>query len=255
MKEGIESKVGLEKLFNAQSVAVVGASGNPQKLGYALLCNLIGGEFAGPIYPVNKRETCIQGLRSYPSLRDIEDPVDLIVVAVPSSVVPSVIEEAVAKQVGAAIIVTGGFREAGNLEGEREIVRIARSGGLRIVGPNCQGLAYTPNHLCATWPLIKGSGGIAVVSQSGTIAAADSGWAAQEGLGVSCTLALGNKSDVNETEAIEFLANDRFTKVIAVYSEGLGDGRKFMDTVARASKRTPIILLRGGRTSTGHAAA
>ncbi len=245
----------LERLFRARSVAVVGASANPGKLGHTILKNLIEGGFQGPVYPINRKETEILGLRAYPGLLDVPRDVDLAVVAVPAGAVLAVVQEAIQKKVGAAIIVSGGFREAGNSEGERELVRIVREGGLRLVGPNCQGLAYLPNNLCATWPVQRSRGPIAVISQSGTVAAALADWAARDGLGISCMLALGNKTDVNETEAIDFLANDGETKVIAVYSEGFGDGRGFMQTLKRATAKVPVVLLRGGRTPTGHAAA
>ncbi len=247
--------MGLDRLFNARSVAVVGASASPQKLGHVLLRNLIEGGFRGPLYPINRKESEVMGLEAYPSLTDVPGDIDLIVVAVPSAAVLAVVDEAVAKKVGAAIIVSGGFREAGNVEGERELVAKARAGGLRVVGPNCQGLLYTPNSLNATWPVTKGEGPIAVVSQSGTVAAAVAGWAANDGIGVTAALALGNKTDVNEGEAIDFLAGDGRTKAIAVYSEGLGDGRKFMDYLTKATRKVHVVLLRGGRTPVGHAAA
>ncbi|MHB0884830.1 MAG: acetate--CoA ligase family protein [Bacillota bacterium] len=247
--------MGLERLFEAKSVAVVGASATPLKIGHTLLTNLIEGGFQGRLYPINPKETEILGHRAYPSLSAVPDDIDLVVIAVPAAVVPSVVEEAVNKKAGAAIIVSGGFREAGNAEGERQLVQTARAGGLRVVGPNCQGLAYLPNHLCATWPVQKLAGSIAVVSQSGTVAAALADWATEDGLGISCMLALGNKTDVAETEAIDFLAGDGRSKVIAVYSEGLGDGRKFMDTLRRATAKVPVVLLRGGRTPVGHQAA
>lgn len=245
----------LKRLFWAKSVAVVGASATPQKLGHVLLRNLIEGGFEGPLYPINRKESEVMGVRAYPSLADVEGDVDLVVVAVPASAVLSVIDEAVAKKAGVAIIVSGGFREAGNVEGERQLVARAQAGGLRVVGPNCQGLLYTPNRLNATWPVTRGEGPIAVVSQSGTVAAAVAGWASSDGIGVSAALALGNKVDVNEGEAIDFLASDGHTRAIAVYSEGLGDGKRFMDYLLKATKKAPVVLLRGGRTPAGHTAA
>ncbi len=247
--------MGLNRLFDAKSVAVVGASAAPQKLGHVLLRNLIEGGFPGSLYPINRKEREVMGLKAYPTLLDVEGDIDLIVVAVPSGAVLSVVDEAVAKKVGAAIIVSGGFREAGNVEGERELVARARAGGLRVVGPNCQGLLYTPNRLNATWPVTRGEGPIAVVSQSGTVAAAVAGWAAADGIGVTAALALGNKTDVDEGEAIDFLASDGRTRAIAVYSEGLGDGKRFMDYLSKATRRVHVVLLRGGRTPVGHAAA
>lgn len=247
--------MGLDRLFGAKSVAVVGASATPRKLGHVLLKNLIEGGYQGRLYPINRKETEVMGLRAYPSLLDVEGDIDLVVVAVPSGAVLSVVDEAVAKKVGAAIIVSGGFREAGNVEGERELVAKARAGGLRVVGPNCQGLLYTPNRLNATWPVTRGEGPIAVVSQSGTVAAAVAGWASSDGIGVTAALALSNKTDIDEGEAIGFLASDGRTKAIAVYSEGLGDGAKFMDYLAKATQRVHVAILRGGRTPVGHAAA
>lgn len=242
----------LSDLLLARSVAVVGASGNPDKTGYTLLDNLLRGGFEGPVYPVNLREESILGQRCYPSLADIPGPVDLVVVCVPAGHVAGVLEQAAEKGSHGAIIISGGFREIGNEAAEDALLAIARRGNMRLIGPNCQGVNYTGNRLCATWPYIDGRGGVGIVSQSGTIGAEVALLAEQDGLGISCFAALGNKLDISEIDFIDFFRDDPNTKVIALNVEGLRDG--FAEAVARAARVKPVVVLKPGRTLKGMAA-
>ena len=245
----------LQSLFNARSVAVVGASENPAKFGNIILKNIIDGGYRGDIYPINPRSDAILGLTCYKSLSAVPDEIDVAVIVVPAKIVPAVMAEAGEKNVKGAVIISGGFREIGNDELESEVIEIAEKHRIRVIGPNCQGFNYTPNKLCASWPLIKTSGPIAVISQSGTIGAAMEMWAESENLGISGFVALGNKSDVSEIDLIDFFAADPGTKVISLYIEGVKDGSAFMKTVRNAVGTKPIVILKPGRTEKGRRAA
>lgn len=196
-------------------------------------------------------------MKAYPSIQETPGPVDLAVLVIPSGAVPSVMEQCVRKGVKATIIISGGFREVGE-EGqvlERKVVGIARGGGIRIVGPNCQGINNPHSNLCASWPLVTSKGSMGIIAQSGTIGAALLCWAQDEGIGVSKFISLGNKADVNETELIELLGEDVDTKVIAVYIEGVTDGQRFIDVCKKTAVRKPILILKGGKTQLGSIAA
>ncbi len=156
----------LQSLFNARSVAVVGASENTAKFGNIILKNIIDGGYRGDIYPINPGSDAILGLTCYKSLSAVPDEIDVAVIVVPAKIVPAVMAEAGEKNVKGAVIISGGFREIGNDELESEVIEIAEKHRIRVIGPNCQGFNYTPNKLCASWPLIKTSGPIAVISQS-----------------------------------------------------------------------------------------
>ena len=250
-----QMKDGVTRLFHGRAVAVAGASTSPGKLGHEILANIINGGYEGAVYPVNPKASEVLGLPAYPSVSDCPSNIDLAVVVVPAPVVPGVLREAVAKGAGAAIIISGGFREAGREDLEAEILAVTRETGLRLIGPNCQGINYRPNKLCASWPLVTAAGSMAVISQSGTVAATLAGWAVDEGLGISATVSLGNQVDVCETDLIEYFAGDKDTRVIALYLEGAKDGRRFLEAARRAVSGTPIVALKSGRTKAGQRAA
>jgi acyl-CoA synthetase (NDP forming) len=250
-----QMKDGVTRLFHGRAVAVVGASTSPGKLGYEILANIVNGGYEGAVYPVNPKANEVLGLPAYPSVSDCPSSLDLAVVVVPAPFVPGVLREAAAKGAGAAIIISGGFREAGREDLEAEILAVTRETGLRLIGPNCQGINYRPNKLCASWPLVTAAGSMAVISQSGTVAATLAGWAVDEGLGISATVSLGNQVDVCETDLIEYFAGDKDTKVMALYLEGAKDGRRFLDAARRAVSGTPIVALKSGRTKAGQRAA
>jgi acetyl coenzyme A synthetase (ADP forming)-like protein len=241
----------LESFFNARSVAVVGASQNAEKTGHIILKNIIKGGFPGRIYPVNPKAEEILGLPAFTSLAAIDGPVDVAVIVVPAQFVPDVMEDAGNKGVSGAVVISGGFGEIGNVDLERRIVEVAQKYGTRIIGPNCQGFNYTPNRLCASWPLVRKSGPIAIISQSGTVGAALELWAEEAEIGISGFVALGNKADVNETDLIDLFSGDPNTKVIALYIEGVGSGKRFMESVRSAREKKPIVVLKPGKTQKG----
>ena len=244
----------LNDILRAKSIAVVGASSNPEKMGYTLLNNIIKGDFNGGIYPINLKEESILGKKCYKNLGDVPGSVDLAVICVPSKLVRDVVDEAGKKAVKGLIIISGGFKEIGNDELEDEIVAIARSYGMRIIGPNCQGVNYTGNKMCATWPFVKTKGSIGVVSQSGTIGAEMELLAEKDGIGVSCFAALGNKSDISEVDFVNFFADDPHTKVIALNIEGIQEGSGFIEALRVAAQKKPVVILKPGRTEKGRIA-
>lgn len=245
----------IKSIFNARSVAVVGASANPSKRGHIILKNIVDGEFPGMIYPVNPGTESILELKAYPDLDSIPGELDLLVVCIPAAGVPSLLHQAGKKNVKGAVVISGGFREVGNVVLENELVQAAASNGIRLIGPNCQGINYTPNHLCASWPLIRTQGSMAIISQSGTIGATLAEWAEDDGIGFSGFVSLGNRVDVNESELLEFFGADPATKSIAVYLEGVKDGHAFMAALRDITRRKPVVVLKAGRTIRGREAA
>ncbi len=245
----------MDAFFQPRSVAVIGASESPEKYGNIILRNILNGGFRGAVYPINPKSETILGLQCFRSVKDIPDTVDLAVVIIPARLVPQAITECVEKAVKGAIIITGGFGEAGP-EGEalqRQVADIAQAGNLRLIGPNCQGVNNPYHPLCASWPLLQTQGHVAVISQSGTVGAAMMDWFSDEELGVSCFVSLGNRADVDETDLIEYFENDPNTRVIALYVEGIKRPDAFRKTLQMSSK--PIVVLKAGRTPKGRVAA
>lgn len=246
----------LEHLFSPRSVAVVGASRNPDKVGHIVLASILDGGFEGNIYPVNPKEETILGVTVYPSLSNVPGDIDLVVVAIPAPYVPDVLREAAAKDVGAAVVLSGGFREAGRPDLEGQLASVVQTAGLRILGPNCQGLNYLPSKLRASfWFPPVAQGPVAVVSQSGTVAATLAGWALDENFGVSATVCLGNQVDFSETDAIHFFGNDSQTRALALYLEGAKNGPRFVEALRDIGPKKPVVILKGGCTAEGQRAA
>ncbi len=246
----------LEALFDPKSVAVIGASGTPGKTGHTILKNIIAGGYGGAVHPVNPKAGEILGVKVVPSVTDLPRGVDLAVIVIPAATVPGTVRQLGERGVKAAIVISGGFREAGNEALERDLKAAAAEKGVRLVGPNCQWVVSTGSKLCASWPLTTRRGPLAVISQSGTVAAALAGWAEEEGSGVSGVVSLGNRCDIDESDLIKHFAQDDLTKAVALYIEGIRDGRKFM-AAAQALRRAGKVLfvLRPGRTERGIKAA
>lgn len=241
-------------LFAPRSVAVVGASRERGKLGSLVLRNVQTSGFAGPIYPVNPTARRIAGLVAYPSVSAIPGPVDLAVIVVPAPAVLPVIQDCVAKRVRAAIIISAGFRETGpaGALAEEKIVALARSIGMRILGPNCLGVIDTTTPLNASFAArMPRANGIAFLSQSGALGAAILDWAAARDLGFSKFASLGNEADVSESDLLGLWKEDETVRVIAAYLEGVPDGGRFRRTAAETTRRRPVVVLKAGRTTAG----
>ena len=251
----MESANNLDAIFKPQSVALIGASGTPGKLGYDILYNLIHAGFDGPIYPVNPKADELLGLTVYKDIGSVPSPPDLAVIVIPAKMVPGAIEQCGEAGVKAAIVVTGGFAEAGE-EGEKlqsELARIAGQYGIRVIGPNCQGVNSPHSNLCASWPLLTSRGGMAFIAQSGTVGAALMDWASEEQLGVSVFVSLGNRADVDESDCIQYFNNDPDTRVIALYMEGVKRPEVFLESLSKVTK--PVVILKAGRSAWGRVAA
>lgn len=248
----------LKQLFAPRSVAVIGASRDPDKVGYRVVENILKGGFEGPIYPVNPTAKEVSGIRAYPSLSDIGAPVDLAVVVLPAPRVLPTLEHCAAQGVGAAIVISAGFKEAGGEGAELEAAlrKRVRELGIRILGPNCLGLIVTESRLNATFAKdMPPSGGIAFVSQSGALCTAALDWAVGLGIGFSALVSLGNKADLSEAEIIEALADDPKTQVIVGYLEAVEDGQRFLAVAEAASRRKPVVVFKAGTTEGGARAA
>src|SRR5512132_1175759 len=245
----------LQALFRPNRLAVIGASAKPEKMGFQILKNILDAGFGGQVIPVNPKGETILGVSSVKSIDEIPSGTDLAVVIIPAPSVPGAILQLGERKVRAAIVITGGFAESGS-DGARlqeEVAENASRCGIRVVGPNCQGVNYPYHSLCASWPLITQRGAMAIASQSGTVGAALADWAAEEKLGFSAFVSMGNRVDVDESDLIEFFASDPNTKVITLYIEGVKDARKFLAAAARCEK--PIVIFKAGRTEQGRKAA
>ena len=245
----------LTSLFRPSRIAMIGASANPEKLSFQIFRNLRDAGFAGEIIPVNPKGETILGIPSLKSATEIPEGTDLAVVMIPAKLVPGAMLQLGERKVKAAIVITGGFAESGE-EGaalQRELAENAAQNGIRVVGPNCQGVNYPYHGLCASWPLLTRRGDMAIVSQSGTVGAALIDWASQDRLGFSAFVSLGNRADVDEADLISFFSDDPNTKVIALYIEGVKDAAKFLAAVKACRK--PLVILKAGRTQQGRKAA
>jgi len=248
----------LDAIFKPQSVAVIGASERPGSVGRTLLWNLISNPFGGTVYPVNPKRSNVLGIRAYPSVRDIPEPVDLAVIATPAPTVPGVVQECVEAGVKGAIIISAGFKEIGE-EGRRleeQILAIARKGGMRIVGPNCLGVMRPVTGLNATFAsTMARPGSVGFISQSGALLTAILDWSLEENVGFSAFVSIGSMLDVGWGDLIHYLGNDPYTKSIILYMESIGDARSFLSAAREVAFQKPIIVIKAGRTEEAAKAA
>ena len=256
MKDNAETRAALERIFKARSIAVVGASNDPRKFGHMTLDCLIKGGFEGDLYPVNPKADQVLGLKAYPSVEALPGPLDLVSVIVPARLAPEVVRQAGAKGAVGAVVHSGGFSEAGHPDLEVELLSAAREYGMRILGPNIQGINYLPNKMCCMFlPVIKTRGPLAVITQSGSVTTVFSEWAADEGLGISAAVNLGNQADLSESDYLDFFARDENTRAIVMYIEGVKEGRRFLEVLRATSARKPVVILKAGRTTVGQRSA
>ncbi|MFC9972897.1 GNAT family N-acetyltransferase [Spirillospora sp. NPDC127200] len=246
----------IQRLLFPSSVAVIGASRAEHSVGQTVLRNLLGGDFTGPVYPVHPTATAVAGVRAYASVLDIPDDVDLAVVAVRAPAVHDVVEQCAGKGVRGLIVVSSGFGETGP-EGrarQEELVRLARAYGMRVVGPNCLGIANTDPEvrLNATLaPTMPGRGPVGFFSQSGALGIAILQRTAERGLGLSTFVSAGNRADVSGNDLMQYWEEDPATKAVLLYLESLGNPRKFARLARRLSRRKPIVAVKSGRSTQG----
>jgi len=248
----------LDNFFHAQSIAVVGASRSPGKVGYDILKNIIQYGFDGFVYPINPGAPEILGKKAYPSLLDVPGEIDVAVIVVPSKNVLEIIDQCGTRKIDSAIIITAGFKESG-MEGsklELELIRKAKQAGVRFIGPNCLGVIDTHSKINASFAAgMPAKGSIGFFSQSGALCLAVLDRALPDEIGFSKFISMGNKADITDMDIMLALSEDDNTKVILGYIEGVSDGRKFMEVAREVSRKKPIIILKSGITASGAKAA
>jgi acetyl coenzyme A synthetase (ADP forming)-like protein len=250
----------LKRIFEPRAVAIVGASGTPNKIGNVLLRNLLDAKFAGKIYPVNPKYPALLGLKCYGKVSDIPGKVDCVIIAVPAEAVPAVMEDCAAKKAGGVIILSGGFEEVGRDDLAAKIRDIALKNDLPVIGPNCLGVYNPYNKVDSIFlPQYKlerpHAGGIAFITQSGAVGSTVMDLAAYYGLGLSKFISYGNSTVLDESDYLEYLLRDDETELIILYIEGAKDGRRLLEMMRKVNKYKPIIALKAGRGSGGQAAA
>ncbi len=251
----------IDFFFKPESIALIGASPNPEKLSYTILESLLNMGFQGRIYPVNPGYREIKGLRCYSAPDEIKDMIDIAIFAVPASGVLEILNSNV-ENIRGAVIVSSGFREMGP-EGKKMEIRlkeILRKKGIRAMGPNCLGIYDTASKVDTFFISSDkverpGIGGISVLTQSGSFAAMIMDEMANEGAGVARVVSYGNKVDVDESDCLEFLAEDEATKAVALYIESVENGRRFLEAASRCVEKKPVVALKVGKRETGARAA
>lgn len=246
----------LKLFFEPSSVAVIGASRDPEKLGFAVLHNLVEGGYAekGAVYPINPKAEAILGFQAYASVMDVPGAIDLAVIVIPYPYVPDALRVCGEKGIPAAIVISAGFREAGmeGLERERELLAIATEYSIRLIGPNCLGVIDTHTPLNASFSAgTPPRGPMAFMSQSGALGTAILDWAQAGRLGLAKFVSLGNKADVSEIDLLEAWADDPATKVILIYSEGLPNGEEFIRVAREVTLKKPVVAIKSGVTQSG----
>jgi 3-hydroxypropionyl-CoA synthetase (ADP-forming) len=248
----------MEKFFTPESVALVGASATPGKVGNSVLDSLAKHDYKGKVYPINPKAEEILGVKCYPSIEAIDGNVDLVVVCVDLSVTPPILESCAKKGIHNVVIVSGGGKELGGerADYEAQIKSLSEKHKIRIIGPNCIGMFNAANRLDCAFQgqarMVRARlGNVALLSQSGTMGI--SFLETADTFGLSKMVSYGNRSDVDEADMIWYLASDPQTKVIALYVEGFGDGRKFVETAKRVmkEKKKPVVIWKSGRTEAG----
>jgi acetyltransferase len=247
----------LDPIFKPQSVALIGASERAGSVGRNVLWNLLSSPFGGTLYPVNPKRSNILGIRTYPSLTELPEVVDLVVLTTPAESVPELIKEAVGLGIPAAIVISAGFKEVGEAgkKLESEIMETIR-GKMRLIGPNCLGVMNPLMGLNATFATtIARPGNVAFISQSGALCTAVLDWSLKENVGFSSFVSIGSMLDVNWGDLIDYFGNDPRTNSIVIYMESIGDASSFLSAAREVSLTKPIIVIKAGRTAAAAKAA
>jgi len=248
----------LDKLFNMESVAIIGASGSFNKTGTAILFSIIAGGFKGTIYPINPKEKEIFGIKTYENLKSTPTKIDLAIICIRAEIVPQVIKECSEADIGYCIVISAGFGEV-NEEGkelEKEVLEAAKMTGMRILGPNCMGIMNSDINFYALMNmLIPIPGNASIISQSGTIGSLSCIYGSEQRVGFNKYISIGNSIDLDTEDFIEYLTYDNQTKIISVFIEGIKNGKRFIEVAKKASKKKPLIVLKGGVTEAGARAA
>ena len=242
----------IHNLFYPRGVVVVGSTAEG-KIGYELIKQILGGGY-GQVFAVNPKSQGALGIPGYKTACQIDQPVDLAIIASPASTVPSVLDDCGQAGIKAVVIITAGFSEVGNNSGEEEIRRTAHKYMMRVVGPNCAGIINTHHKLFASLETRPPRGEVAFISQSGALGGAVLSWAEEQGLGFGKFVSYGNRADLDEIDLLPYLAQDVETKVAALYIESVADGRAFMRSMLEFTRHKPLVVIKSGRSQSGRRA-
>lgn len=248
----------LDAMFFPRSVAVIGASEIPGKWGFMIITAIMSGGFQGPIYPVNPKKETIMGVKTYPTVASLPEAVDLAVITIPAAQVPQAFQDCIAKGIPSVVLISSGFRETGadGARLEAAISRIADTGGLTYIGPNTMGIISTHGNLTAIGvPIFPQPGALAIISQSGNLGMQIIQWAIHRGMGVGFYAGTGNEAILKAHDLLTYFGSRPEIKAVALYMEGVDDGRIFMETAREVTRTKPVVALKTGRSATGSKAA
>ncbi len=250
----------ISSALDPKSVAVIGASRDPDKVGSIILQNYVSSGYAGKLYPINPNADEILGFKAYKSVLELKGKIDTAVIAIPAEFVPKVMAECGKAGVKSVVVVSGGFSEVGNTKLQEELVKVADKYCMPTIGPNCLGVMDPRTRVDTLFlPTYKISrpeiGGVSFMAQSGAVGSTVLDLISGEGFGLSKFISYGNAAHVDETDILEYLIKDRETKVIVMYLEGIKRGKDFFEAAKRASRIKPVVVLKAGRTSAGIKAA
>ena len=246
----------MKKLFEPKSIAIIGASSNPKKVGFKIVNNIQKVGFRGKVYPINLTANEICGYKAYSSFDDIKGEIDMATIVLPAKIVYQALEACAAKNIKMVTIISSGFSEVGNLEEERKIKSFAAENDMRILGPNIFGHYSAKVSLNATFgPTDIPKGNVAIITQSGALGVAMIGKTAVQNIGLSSIISVGNKSDIDEADLLEYLVEQDDTKSILMYIEGIQKGERLVKVLKQATKKKPIVVIKSGRSKRGAIAA
>ncbi|MGC8572194.1 MAG: acetate--CoA ligase family protein [Candidatus Micrarchaeia archaeon] len=250
----------LKPLISPRHIAIIGASNNPEKIGNVIMKNYLNVGFEGKLYPINFNDENIMGIKAYKSVLDIKSDIDLAVIAIKAEGVPAVLEECGKAHVKGAVVISSGFAEVGNVDLQDKLVEIAKKYDMPVIGPNCLGimdpLSRNDTLFLPTFKIERPSvGGVSFIVQSGAIGSTILDLISKEGFGLAKFISYGNAAVVDEVDLLNYLGEDKLTKVIVLYIEGIKRGKEFMEVAKRVSKKKPVIVLKGGVTDAGATAA
>lgn len=256
----------LDLMFDPKSIAIIGASEKENSVGNGLIKNIVEGgvfknkfckPFKGKIYPINPNHENMMGLKCYKSILEIKNDVDLAIIAIPAKFVSNAMEECAKKKVKGVIVISAGFSEIGE-EGKKlqdNFMEIAKKAKIPVIGPNCLGIIRTHSNLNASFaPSMPPMGNIGFISQSGALADSIIDWSIEERYGMSTIISYGNAADIDASDLLEWLGDDKKTDAVAIYIEGLKNPLKFMEIAKKVTKKKPVIVIKGGRTEQGQKA-
>lgn len=241
-----------ETLFHPQSIAIIGASSHRGNVGNDVLKNIVESGFQGEIFPINPKVKELYGKKVYSDIGEVTSPIDLAIIIIPAKMVNDVLKQCGEKNISSVIVISAGFREAGNAFLEREIIQTAKKYHIELLGPNCLGIINPHISLNASFaPITPQKGNVAFLSQSGALCASILDWAQEENIGFSKFISTGNKAVIDEYALLEYLMRDEHTDVIALYIEDLQNAREMMEFLRKIVKKKPIIVLKSGKTDEG----